>query len=68
VTVEAPKYFDNEPLELRIYDMTGNKIEHLLNINLPYSIPITNLPEGIYLLSIRSKNGITASSRMIVRH
>jgi len=68
ITIADHQSFADERLELRIYDIVGNLVEQIVNIDLPYSISISKLPEGIYLLNLRSKNGITASSRMIVRH
>lgn len=60
---------DNGPLFLDVFNSTGTRIKQiqLLNTPSPQTVNLSGLPDGIYLLQVRSNNN-TYSSKLIIQH
>ena len=60
----------NESLDLKIYNLNGKLVKQIANHNFPLSnqnleINISDLSEGIYILSLKTENGLVVSEKFI---
>jgi para-nitrobenzyl esterase len=57
----------NTTANLRVFDMSGKQVTSLNKITNGYSLPTTNLTNGIYLVQVISGNNII-SKKLVVQH
>jgi hypothetical protein len=60
--------FDNaEPVNLRVFDMSGRQVISLNKINSGYNLPTAGLADGLYLLQVISGKNIS-TQKLVVQH
>jgi hypothetical protein len=67
ITVELTLYNENEPIQLDVYNLLGNKIQsHLLDKKEGLTISTEHLPNGIYFLVLRTDKKIIERQKVII--
>ena len=53
---------------IAIYDITGNEVKQAIidNTATNVSIPVNDLPGGLYIVSVKTQQGICQTSKMII--
>lgn len=56
------------PVDIKVFNMLGYNLASYTNVSMPFTMPVSELPEGIYLISVAGNNVRPASARLLIRH
>ena len=66
ITIEAPAQYPEGQMHVSIYNMLGKMVQDRLINELPATIDIRSLPEGIYLCTLWNDMRRIGSARLVV--
>ncbi|MFN0275098.1 MAG: hypothetical protein ACKVPJ_05095 [Chitinophagales bacterium] len=62
----VPPGLDNEHISFRLFDMLGNKIMYMNDIQNQNSLPLYNIPGGAYIGQLLINGSITSSQKIVI--